>query len=457
MLTQRLGLYEQANLDRMTANSWGQRDLTDAPTGFTYNSVVALAVDQQAFGSDPAAARQFVLGLPLADRDGHGGLPISLTSDEGVKALANAALIDAQYDLTDQHAVIAHLPETTGWGDDRGAVHQEGGVRNTLINGFYDLLAQRADELFAGPELAGHPDVAGHPGANWLMYAPWASTGVHDVITGDRTVFGFSTGGIMQAAADGNQWIFNDIGGRFSAFLEMYDANPRPTEAELERFFDSTFDDGDGTIRTGFAAYVAAVEEDDPVRRQQLLFQGNTLVATHEQAGAQPYLERVSFGPDDIAVRFIDVQIGGTVLEVDHDVPAGPTANNHIIPEPLLSFDTGSRTADSFVGDTTRFLTSDGSTAGLVDLAPMVGIESFRPGFSPSTTVWFEDGAGDATDPDGSAGSGASSWPDWEERMNFLLKMFEQYHTDPSVFETDRIHASFDNVGWLNDDARPHG
>ncbi|MGH9116594.1 MAG: hypothetical protein ACRD0A_01560, partial [Acidimicrobiales bacterium] len=168
-LTQRLAFYNRANLDRMTLSTGGDFELTDAPVDFTYESVVALAVDQQAFASDPEAAHRFVLGLPMADRDGNGGLPITLTSDEGVIALANAALLDTRHDLSDQHAVISHLPETTGWGVQVGAVTQNGGVRNTLINGFYDLLAHRADELFAGPALAGHPDVPGHPGANWLM------------------------------------------------------------------------------------------------------------------------------------------------------------------------------------------------------------------------------------------------------------------------------------------------
>ncbi|MGH9185552.1 MAG: hypothetical protein ACRD0U_07040, partial [Acidimicrobiales bacterium] len=420
MLTQRLASYERANVDRMTYNSYGEYTLTDDPMGFTYDSVVALAVDQQAFASDPAAAHRFVLSLPMADEHGDGGLPITLTSDEGVKALANAALTDAQHDLTDQHAVIAHLPETTGWNGERGAVEQSGGVRNTLINGFYDLLAQRADGLFAGPELAGHPDVPGHPGANWLMFAPWASNGVHDAITGDMTVFGITTSGVQQAAADGNQWIFNDIGSRFSAFIELYEQNPRPTEADLERFFTNTFDEGDGTIRSGFAAYVAAMEEDDPVRKQQLLFQGNTLVATHEQAGVQPYLEDISVGPDNIVVRYIDLQVGNQVLAVDHDVPAGPTANNFIVSGPLLSLDTGGLGPGNFVGDQTRFAVGAGSaTTGVVDLAPMAGIESFRPEFSDSTAVWYDEGGGDATDPESLAGSGASSWPDWEERMNF--------------------------------------
>ena len=53
--------------------------------------------------------------------------------------------------------MIAHLPETTSWGDTAaGLDNQHGGVRNELITGFYNLLAHRADALFAG-DLAGSP------------------------------------------------------------------------------------------------------------------------------------------------------------------------------------------------------------------------------------------------------------------------------------------------------------
>lgn len=457
MLTQRMALYESANVNRMTYNHMAvSTPLTDDPSGFGRNGVIALAIDQQAF-PDPEDAERFVLTLPVADAYGNGGLPISLVSDEGAKALANSALIGADGDLSDQHAVIAHMPETTGWNGPRGAVEQAGGVRNTLINGFYDELARRADEVFAG-DLAGHPELPGHPGANWLMFAPWASNGVHGVITGDITgPLGFTTSGIMQGAADGNQFIFNDIGSRFAAFIELYEANPHPGERQLETFFSTNFDDGDGTIRDGFAAYVAAVEEDDPARRQRLMFQANTLVAVHEQAGVQPYLEEVSFGPDGIATRFVELQVGDQRLRVTDDVPPGPTQNNLLIPAEYESFDPGGMDASSFVGDRTRFQVG-GTTEGVVNVRDIRGHEAFQPDFSGSTVVWWDEGTGDdATDPDSLHDSDASSWVDWEERMNYIAHLFEQNHTNPALFDTTSIGVDLDDVSWLEPEARPRG
>lgn len=90
----------------------------------------------------------------------------------------------------------------------------------------------------------------------------------------------------------------------------------------MEHFFETSFSDGDAEIRRGFQAYVAAVGEDDPVRRQELMFQANTLVATHEQAGAQPYLNEVMSGvPDGFASRYVDIRMGRHRVEVNDDLP----------------------------------------------------------------------------------------------------------------------------------------
>ncbi|MFV0308990.1 MAG: hypothetical protein ACK5OX_14735 [Desertimonas sp.] len=445
LLTQRLGRYGRANFDRYTLNSWAEVDMPQGSMDFGYDDVVALTIDQQAFGSDPVAANRFVMSLPMADRNGDGGLSFMLASSEGTRALANAALADGVGELGTQQATISHLPETIA------------GDRNRLITGFYDLLAKRADAIFAG-DLTGFPTVAGHPGSNWLHMAPWASDTVGGVIRGDTTgPFGFTTSEIQQAGADGNQWIFDDIGRRYSAFIELYERSPNPTEAELERFFRQNFDEGDGTIRTGFAAYVGATQTDNPLDAQSLLFQGNVLVATHEQAGAQIYLERVSLGPDVITAHFVDAGVGGETLDMNLDIPPGPTTNNLIIPQPILSLDTGDATAEQFSRGGVVFATGGPADAGVVDLEPMSGTELSRPEFSPSTEVWILEGGGNAENPDSLAGSGASSWPDWEERMNAILRLFEQNHTSDRLFDTSRNDIPMDDVGWLDPMVSPGG
>jgi hypothetical protein len=72
--------------------------------------------------------------------------------------------------------------------------------------------------------------------------------------------------------------------------------------------------------------------------------------------------------------------------------------------------------------------------------------------------VWWDEGTGDdATDPESLHGSDASSWPDWEERMNYILRLFEQNHTNPALYRTGRIGVDLDDVTWLEPEARPGG
>ena len=419
--------------------------------GLRRNDIIRRLVDGRAFADDPQAARRFVESLPVAT-GGRTGLPVGLCSSESVRALANAALTAAGGSLTAQQRVIAHLPET------------HDGTRNTLITAFYDILGDKVDAVLAGPA-AGNPHRAGHPGANWLMYAPWASNGVHGVITGKMQVWGVGPRQEMrQGAADGNQWIFNDITARFAAFVELYQANPSPTAAQLKRFFADHFGPGDAEIREGFAAYVAAMAEDDPARRQALTFQGNVSVATHEQAGAQPYLEEVGAAiPNRWEVRYIDLRIGRHRVEVDHSIELRPHPSNLIVPGKILDFDPASRSIGDYSTPGARFTTNpDLAGPGIVHLEPLSGVK----GFPTSMTEWHAQGGvlerpglGTTftlpTDPDHPAGSGALSWADPHERMWTITKLFERTHTDKSLWNTDRMGRSFDDFGWLSEAARP--
>jgi hypothetical protein len=304
------------------------------------------------------------------------------------------------------------------------------------------MLAQRVDGVAAAQWgiPAGNPQVPGSGGANWLVYAPWASAGVRSAIDGSFSAMGMGPSTAQrQAAADGNQWIFNDITARFAAFVELYESTDgAPSTEQVDAFFATSFGEGDAEIRAGFEAYVAAFGEDDPTRRQVLMFQGNTLVATHEQAGAQPYLETITDVPflsDSIASEFIDLRIGEHDVEVNEDLDIPPSGGNLVVGTDILDLD----------------------PAGLVDASarPPIGGWSDE-GFPTSTRTWFED-AGWATeyvpagrtvvsvpvevDPDATLdGTAAGDWASYDDRMWFIHRMFEQTHTDPSVYDTTSLY-----------------
>ncbi|MGH8908064.1 MAG: hypothetical protein ACRD0K_16500 [Egibacteraceae bacterium] len=348
--------------------------------------------------------------------------------------------------------MIAHLPET------------KDAIRNELITAYYNMMAGRVDGILAGGK-AGDPTAPGHPGANWFTYGQWASDGVHEVINGNLSAL--LSMDDRQHAADGNQWIFNDVGGRFAAFVELHEKNGNnPSAAQLEAFFRDNFRDGDRELRTGFTAYLAAMREPDPVRRQALAFQANILLTAHEQAGVQPYVEGIGkpLVPDEWEAAWVDLQIGEHRLDLDRDIPALAGANNQIAGMKLLDLDVGGKRPVDFSQRGLMFAPDPGPGApGAIRLGDISGIE----GLSPSSATWHREGAETfepviplllykkvLADPDGLAGSGATAWTDYNERMWAILKLYEQTHTDPTVFPGPK-GLSFDDYGWLESGAQP--
>jgi hypothetical protein len=305
-----------------------------------------------------------------------------------------------------------------------------------------------------------------------MIFAPWASNGVHSTITGDFSALGIHPNdGQRQAAADGNQWIYGDIGAKYASFLEFYDEHPNPTAAQLQTYFSDphNFGSGDSQIQTGLAAYSELMTTDDPVRRQDLAYQGNLLIAVHEQNGAQPWLEDITAGvPDKIATKFIDLPMGvnGTndPLQVDHDVPTLPstqTSNNLLLDQRLLDLDPGHMNASDIAptalghgqlptisGEETRDKNFPVDLAQMADQGGWYSAPDPTPNLSGFPTQMLVH-----ADPDTETASGAQSWTDRGERMYMLAKLFEQEHSSPALFQPQSsLDVGYDSShnDWLD-------
>ena len=392
--------------------------------------LVARAVDDQVTGGDSAAAHRLVATLPVPER-GERGLTLGLVSDEGFAMVTNRALAGAGSSFRARHEVISRLPETSS------------GRRNRLITASYSEMGQEMDRRLAGP-LAGRPGEPGHPGANWMTFAPWASDGVRDVITGDFSVHGLHPGHEQrQWAAAGNQWIYADVGAAYASFLDFTAENPDPTPEQWARYLEREFDDGDAAVRTAMAGYAEVVSGGDPSRAQQTLYAANVQIAAHEQNGVQEALERLSVGPDRLATRYIDIDMGDHHLDVDQPVPAGPRADGWQDPS---------------------FLALPGAGTGATDVAPtalrgqtltpIAGEELYDEDF-PVLLEEMRRGGAPEGDGDSLEGSGASSWADPHERMYYLARLLEQMHADPSLFAPEErlgLHAGSEEYAWLDGD-----
>ncbi|NND74325.1 MAG: VWA domain-containing protein [Ilumatobacter sp.] len=371
----------------------------------------------EGFVGDSALAIDLVGSFPLVS-SGENGLPLQrfepgFDYTPALRRLANQAL--AAVDPGDRalhHRIVARLPETPA------------AYRNDLYTAMYIEYGQ-AVRRWLGDEA----------GVNWGLVAPWASVGVNGPIRGEFPVIFASA---QQAAADGNQWIFNDVGARYAAFVDLIEADRTPSTSAWESFFRG-FADGDATIRDGFVCLAAAFYEDDPARAQRLLFRSNGLLATHEQSGVQPYLEKFDLVPGlNIENWFIDLEMGvGRNLDVDLDLDDDigvvldgprPDPNNLIWDDNILDLDpTGLDIGD--ICSAPGFDVSLGTQGipGTVDLDVIGGVGEPTP---PSWTAWR---AGADTGPELYSGTGAGTWWDWEERMWYLVNLFRVIHDDNLV------------------------
>jgi hypothetical protein len=320
----------------------------------------------------------------------------------------------------------------------------------------YAEYAQAIDEWVRG-FVPGTRNLQPRKGNNWAKAATWASVGAGGKIRGE---FPAILTGVQQTFADGNQWIFNDIGVRYAALVELTEQSTNPTPAAWEAFFQANFGPGDQVIRVGFLALIAAHYETDPARAQKLMLQSTMLFLTHEQAGAQPYLKDLDLVfPDGIEALFanIDFGVGRTVhtaddigpdLSIDLNSATAPVryADNLIWSTNLLSLDPAGQDA-SVIFDAAGFNVQVGSAPSgpTVDLAALTGLGSSVPTAwqtwrtSGAHELYVEPNTGYSTpeagvcDSSPYCGTAAYRWWDWEERMWYLLNLFRVLNNDQRV------------------------
>lgn len=456
---------------------------------FDFDDVIAMTVNQQAFAADPGGAHEFVINslAPLAtwtEVSGKmGGIDIQLVADDGLRALASAALADSPT-LTDQVITVASLPESGG------------GVRNQLITFYYAELAGRMNDrlnLGLDPDDVLDPSSAGHTGANWMQFAPWASNSVGPVITGEISAdiplfFDQNpSDSDRQYAADGNQYIFGDVAIRYALFLDAFPADEQPTTASIQHFFDqrhpvtqqkNLFSTGHEQLQESFAYYLGAMEETDPLQRQRLTMMGNILIATHEQAGAQHALAGIvdqDIG-DDGLFRGTAGEIGGwffsgsdeklateqmrlgigldpdDALPVSEDVPVttAPRGNLVLGDDLTTTLNPDGRRGVDVGGSYVAF---DGRS-GDVTLDDISGWSNPPDGssidaFPTDTAEWEAEGGKDPADvrqrsrnpnvvpevPTVTYGTGADNWGAPNERQWYISNLFQQMHADPQLFD----------------------
>jgi hypothetical protein len=481
--------------DRVAGTDDRAMDGPFASGRLAWTDVASLAIRLHAFGGDSRGARRFLTHLPSAADDVSGrthGFDIRLSSDDGVRSLATAAL-DGLDDLSAQVNVVASLPESPG------------GVRNSLITLFYGELAGEMNRVLNQGHVAdiNNPVLAGHSGANWALMAPWASDSIRGPLRGEPvSILGISMApsvGDRQHLADGNQYIFGDIAPRFAAVIEAADSGHFATAATTAQWFATAttaaggplFGPGYHELRDAMAHYAAAITETDPVERQRLVFGANSLAAIHEQAGVQRHLAALTdFGvSDDGVVRGILGELGASLvggdaliatsimtlkvgvdapllLDLDRDLDPGwfDTTNNMLVSMPLADALNPALRPPVSIGGVELELDK---LSGWHHPDAATGMQPFET----SVLAWLTRGTGGhiivpasgtgvvLSEPVGSSaasdltGTQSIDWGEPNDRMWFIANLFQQTHSDPILWDQRQALGIYrsDNDGGMFD------
>lgn len=265
------------------------------------------------------------------------------------------------------------------------AIHAEPSpvVRNYLITSAYDDLSTQTASVLGGVD------------ANWLTFGKWASFTAGKFIRGEGAPINWGA----DKVADGNLAIIGDIAPQFVRFLELTDSDSALDLATLVAADEHL--GGNPIVCEAFCSYAQALDaqaldaqspEGDAGTAQTML-RGNLLVAHHEQALADDFIDEAMplgglFGI--VTTKFVTLNIPEGELDPCDQVP---------LPRYLA-------------GEQWPAALNQISDPRLVALARSYGQE------------WQE-----------TQTSGAANWEVFNDRMGYIAMFFRAYQRDPALQE----------------------
>jgi hypothetical protein len=244
------------------------------------------------------------------------------------------------------------------------------------------------------------------------------------------------------AVARGNLKVFAEIGLEFARFLEGCAQDARPDPSRIAAFCDSLrggeAPEGQQLLRQAFTRYYAALFEPDAATAAELLFFANLEVGLHEQIRLQPdiaeALDAAVPAPQEITAQLLRV----------HFRLRGWVARIRLILRRLLGRPTHLERAVEALASETRAAARAVITEHLMTLTipPDVRLRLGRDLHAPTPAILGRLANRELLallaridpDPDSLAGTGAEDWGSLDDRMHFISALFRCYHAAPELF-----------------------
>lgn len=314
------------------------------------------------------------------------------------------------------------------------------GERDLSWCGFATWASKTAGVYISGQEV---PSIV----EDWIDHATAAAgapsmllahaLGIHSERPGDENAPGgfslraFATGiigGVANAIAGGNQAVFRDITPKFSALLSLWASNPGAIPDGAKRQFLESLRGGDPPdyLYRAFAAMLEAAENPGSRACAQAMCYANTLVACVEQTLAQSYIVASMNAPvDDLLLQRLDTHLHSRFSDLIAKA----------MKEALKPL------AHAFGAEFGHLCTEWIMRLNLADGSVRLGLDVPPP---PDCGMYPEElDALDAPEPlqtmtllDAlqAAGSGASDWTSYPQRMRYIAVLFRSRQQQPLLW-----------------------
>jgi hypothetical protein len=247
---------------------------------------------------------------------------------------------------------------------------------------------------------------------------------------------------VSKAIADGNQFVFNEIGQEFARFVDTFKGDTRYDAAKVRKYLDG-FPKDKPLLKEAFGHYAQAMFEKDPNKKAELMLLANNKVGLHEQTQLTPFIEKALNTPvKDTFRKLLKEGIEGAINALPFPASiAGKLALKSgavdAVVNPLV---------DGLAGAFRRFATEHmmklavpgGALKLGNDLPPPAGMEStlFPPHLrsiqNPELRKLLErlDHS-----PDSLKGTAAKDWSRLDQRMDYIIDLFRTRQSDPRLFD----------------------
>ncbi|MBZ4422210.1 hypothetical protein [Myxococcus sp. RHSTA-1-4] len=247
---------------------------------------------------------------------------------------------------------------------------------------------------------------------------------------------------VSKAIADGNQFVFREVGQEFARFIETFQGDTKYDAAKVKQYLDG-FPKDKPLLKEAFGHYAQAMFEKDPNKKAELMLLANNKVGLHEQTQLQPFIDKALNAPVKETFRKVlkqGIEASINALPFPANL-AGKAALKSGAVDALLN-PVVDAAAGAFRRVATEHMMKLAVPGGALklgnDLPPPRGMEStlFPPHLRTIQNPELRALLGRLDhSPDSLKGTGAKDWSRLEQRMDYIIDLFRTRQSDPHLFD----------------------